>query len=350
MASEPAVEAPDGDHVDPPDRCDICETTGVFERFDLREMLFGTREVFRYVRCPGCGAMRIGHVPADLDRHYPPDYYAIGAPVAPRPTAGRLAATASRARDQASLLGRGRWRARLLRRWAEPMSIEVRRAIPFAQRAGLRSFDDPIIDVGCGRVPGNLIALRQLGFRRLLGVDPFLEGPTSVDGIELRRQSILEVAGTFRLVTMHHSFEHMPDPVEAMASASRLLSPGGTVMVRTPIMGTWFWETYGTHWWELDPPRHLYIHTLASLDRCAARAGLERIDVVWDSSVTEIIASEQIARDVAWREPASWGEKPPAGIDDATIAAWRATIAELNATGRAGRAGVYYRTAIQPAR
>ncbi len=349
MASEPPVEARHGDDLGRPDRCEICQATGVFERYDLREMLFGTREVFRYTRCQGCGVMHIAQVPADLDRHYPPDYYAIGAPAAPRPSAGRLADAASRARDQASLLGIGRLRARLLRRWAEPMSIDVRRAIPFVQRAGLRSFDDPIIDVGCGRVPGNLVALRHLGFRHLLGVDPFLEGPTSVDGIELRRLSIHEVSGTFRLVTMHHSFEHMPDPVDAMASARRLLAPGGTVLVRTPIMDTWFWQTYGTHWWELDPPRHLFVHTLASLDRCAARAGLERIDVLWDSSATEIIASEQIARDIAWREPESWGEKPPAGIDDATIATWRAKVVELNATGRAGRAGVYYRIASRHA-
>ena len=42
----------------------------------------------------------------------------------------------------------------------------------FTRRAGLRSFDDPILDVGCGRRATNLASLQAFGFRRLLGIDP----------------------------------------------------------------------------------------------------------------------------------------------------------------------------------
>lgn len=327
------------------DRCDICGTEGRFERFQLREMLFGLRETFEYHRCPGCGVMRIGSVPGDLGRHYPPAYYAISAPAGPGPGDGRLRAAAERARNRVALFGTGRVPARLLRRWARPLPLEVRRAVPSVRRAGLRSFSDRVLDVGCGRVPGNLIALRALGFRNLTGVDPYLDEESDQDGIALRRRSIHETTGSYRLVTMHHSFEHMPDPKEAMASAGRLLARGGVLMVRTPVMGSWFWDTYGTSWWELDPPRHLYIHTVASLEQSACAAGLELVDIAWDSSPVEIIASEQIARGIAWRESASWGENPPAGLDDATLAEYRATVTELNATGRAGRAAFYFREA-----
>ena len=39
-------------------------------------------------------------------------------------------------------------------------------------------------------------------------------------------------------------------------------------------MGTWFWDSYGVDWWELDAPRHLFVHTPASIERLAAEAGL----------------------------------------------------------------------------
>jgi SAM-dependent methyltransferase len=342
---ESAGPRPGGTPRDGPavDRCDVCGTEGRFERFQLREMLFGLRETFEYHRCPSCGVMRIGSVPDDLGRHYPPAYYAISAPPVVGPGNGRLRSAAERARNRAALFGTGRVPARLLRRWARPLPLEVRRAVPFVRRAALRTFSDRILDVGCGRVPGNLIALRELGFRRLTGVDPYLDEESDQEGIVLRRRSIHETRGRYRLVTMHHSFEHMPDPKEAMASAGRLLAPGGVLMIRTPVMGSWFWDTYGTSWWELDPPRHLYIHTVASLEHCARAAGLRLVDTVWDSSPVEIIASEQIARGIAWRESASWGENPPAGLDDATLAEYRATVTELNATGRAGRAAFFFR-------
>jgi SAM-dependent methyltransferase len=308
-------------------------------------MLFGTRERFDYLLCRRCGTMRIASVPPDLARYYPPDYYDGGGvePTEPESKRRSPAAAAGAIRDEALLLGRRRRLARWTRRWAPPLAAEVRRGSAFTRRAGLRSFDDPILDVGCGRRAMNLLNLRTLGFRRLLGIDPFLEGDGDFAGIPLRRRSIEEQSGSFQAITFHHSFEHVPDPEATLASAARRLRPGGVLLIRTPVMGTWFWEQYGTAWWELDPPRHLFVHTRAGLELVAGRAGLALVDIVWDSSYVEIIASEQIARDVAWREPGSWYCDPPAGFDAETILEYRSRVATLNEGGRAGRAGFYFR-------
>jgi SAM-dependent methyltransferase len=308
-------------------------------------MLFGTRERFGYLRCLGCGAMRIATVPSDLARHYPPEYYDGGGDEnAEAPRRGSpLVALAGAASDRAILLGRRRRLARWLRRWAPPVDADVRRASAFTRRAGLQSFDDPILDVGCGRRATNLTNLRKVGFRQLLGIDPFLEGDGEFDGVPLRRRSLEEQSGSFQAITFHHSFEHVPDPEATLVAAAQRLRPGGVVLIRTPVMGTWFWERFGTAWWELDPPRHLWVHTQASLDILARRAGLALFDVVWDSSYLELIASEQIRRDVAWREPGSWYRDPSAGFDADTIAEYQRVIAELNREGRAGRAGFYFR-------
>jgi SAM-dependent methyltransferase len=328
------------------DACPICADRHPPERHQLREMLFGTRERFDYLRCPNCGALRIANVPDDLGRHYPSAYYDgdVGDVLAPLPRPrSPLARVAGQSRDRALLLRRGRRLARGLERWAPPVSNEVRRASAFSRRAGLRSFDDPILDVGCGRRALNLANLRKVGFRDLLGIDPFLDSDTEFAGIPLRRRSVDEQEGFFQAVMFHHSFEHVPDPEATLRAAAGLLRDRGVILVRTPAMGTWFWEQYGSDWWELDAPRHLWIHTPASLEILGRRAGLALADVVWDSTYLEVIASEQIARDIAWREPGSWFVDRPDSVDPETIERYRATTDELNRTGRAGRAGFYFR-------
>ncbi len=324
------------------ERCRICAAAGPLEPFQLREMLYGLRERYDYLRCPACGVMQIAEVPADLERHYPPSYYGAAEP-APIVHFEGMAGRADRARTQQQLFGGGRLAARALRRWMPKAAVDARRSAAFVGRAGLGSFSDPILDVGCGRIPANLLSLRRLGFDHLVGADPFLDGDRDVQGVTLLKRSIHEVTGAYQLITMHHSFEHVPDPLETMVAARALLRPGGRFLVRTPVMGTWFWQKYGTSWWELDPPRHLFVHTVASLERLAADAGLELVEIVWDSSFVEMIASEQIARDIAWREPASWGEDRVANADGFDLEALKVRTAELNAAGNAGRAGFYFR-------
>lgn len=312
-------------------------------------MLFGTRESFDYLLCQACGALSIRTVPTDLARHYPPAYYAAAGEI---PARRQLAGPAKRADDAAKtwfLFGRGRLKARLLRPWRPAMLHEVRHERAFVRRAGLRRFDDPILDVGSGRIPTRLARLRQVGFTNLTGIDPWLDGDSVVDGIRLERRELQDMEGQFQVVMFHHVFEHVPDPELALRAAARLLRPGGVIVIRTPVMGTWFWRTYGRDWWELDPPRHLVLQSRRSMEALVARVGLSVAEVIFDSTEVEIIASEQIKRDVAWREPESWSLSPPAGFSDSDRAGFRSTVEELNRTEDAGRAAFYIR-AIDHAR
>ena len=327
------------------EQCQVCLSPGPFERYRLREMMYGTREVFDYSLCPACGVLQIEAIPADLAPYYPASYYTGGGEPPPLEAFGGLAGRADRARRRYQLFGDGRLAARALRHWLPKSSVDARKNVSFVRRAGLRSFSDPIVDVGCGRVPARLLNLKRLGFDNLLGVDPFLEGDSDYRGIPLKQRTIHETTGSFQLVTLNHSFEHVPDPHEVMASARRLLRPGGVLMIRTPVMGTWFWKTFGTDWWELDAPRHLYLHTPDSLTRLGRAAGLELFDTVWDSTFLEIIASEQIRRDLAWLEPGSWGVDPATATGTYDLPTLKATVADLNRTGTAGRAGFYFRIA-----
>ena len=327
-----------------PDRpCPICGATSA-SRLRLREMMFGTRETFEYLVCGGCGTIRIADVPDDLGRHYPARYHyerlpedmPVGGPI-------RRALVGLTVRPQIS--GSGRMLARVTRRLVQPPP-GYRRWRGSFQRWGVRSLGGGVLDVGCGPIPNRLIALRSLGFRRLLGVDPFIDRDIVVEGVPVRKIRIEDVDGSFDLVWFHHSLEHVTDPRASLAAAARLLRRGGQVIVRTPVMGTALWRRYTGEWWELDPPRHLFVFSADALTRMAAAVGLELEEVVQETHFKEFVGSEQYRRDLAMFEPGSWFLDPDAsGFSPDEFAVFADDARRANEAGDAGRACFRFRLA-----
>jgi SAM-dependent methyltransferase len=327
--------------------CPVCGASEPIERHVLREMFFGTRERFDYRRCRACGVLWLEAPPDDLGPYYPPAYHtAREALPTPRPVAA--ARWLDRQRASRRLFGRARWAAWLARMLRRRVAPDVGAVRPLVRAAGLHSFEDPILDVGCGPVPDRLLQLARVGFTNLAGADPMIDGDRIVGGIPVSRTTIHEVEGRFALITFHHSFEHVRDPAATLASAGRLLRPGGVIVVRTPVIDGWFWEAYGSNWWELDPPRHLFVHSRRSIEIMAAAAGLVVDRVHCDSTYLEILASDQIARDIPWRDPASiWNDLTDPGLRP-SIEDAHAQVARLNAEGRGGRAMFVLRRAANP--
>jgi SAM-dependent methyltransferase len=197
--------------------CPICSTTGIHWRVALREMMFGTREQFDYLLCDACGTIRIAEVPADLGRHYPARYHyeRLAEDMLPGPDVQRWLVGVGVRPD---FTGSGRWAARIARRIV-PSPAGYRRWRASFVRWGVRSFDGGVLDVGCGPIPNRLVALRALGFSRLLGIDPFIERDAIVEGVPVRKIGIERVHSRFDLIWFHHSLEHVPDPPAALRAA-----------------------------------------------------------------------------------------------------------------------------------
>ena len=89
------------------------------------------------------------------------------------------------------------------------------------------------------------------------------------------RTARLEDAGfapdSFDLVTMLDLVEHLPDPVETIALAHRVLKPGGVLIVATPDLRSLSRMFLGRRWAALSPAEHL-----ANYDARTLRAALER--------------------------------------------------------------------------
>ena len=311
-------------------------------------MMFGSREAFTYLGCPACGTLRIEHVPDDLERYYPPAYYSFNAAV-DVPEDNPIARILNRMRSRPTLFCRG-WRAARLVGGKNRAPSELGTYAKMLKLVELRGFGDPILDVGCGNRPFRLAGLRRVGFTTLIGLEPFLteREPYAFRGIPVRKVELTALQDTdrFGLIMFHHSFEHIADPRQTLDAVVRLLRPGGTCLIRTPLVDSEMWRLYGVDWVELDAPRHLFLFTRTALIDLARSVGLELIAEIDDSSAWEFIASEQYRRDIPMHAPDSWFTAPDrAPISAVEMKTYRIRANELNAAHTAGRAGFYFQKA-----
>src|SRR5437660_1670859 len=63
--------------------CRACDATAAQRHIAVREMMFGTREVFDYAECSTCKSLQIVTVPDDLSRFYPTQYTCFQRQTAP---------------------------------------------------------------------------------------------------------------------------------------------------------------------------------------------------------------------------------------------------------------------------
>jgi len=63
--------------------------------------------------------------------------------------------------------------------------------------------------------------------------------------------------GSFDVITMWHSLEHVHHPAEILQEAYRLLAPGGKLVIAVPNIDSMPFRWFGHAWYGLDLPRHL---------------------------------------------------------------------------------------------
>jgi 2-polyprenyl-3-methyl-5-hydroxy-6-metoxy-1,4-benzoquinol methylase len=218
----------------------------------------GTGLVFAVVRCDHCGLAYTNPRPTEqaISRFYPDDYRPHRA--ARRPRAHRRV---------------NRLVGRLLGRPCE----ERRGALPWPGAGRL-------LDFGCGG--GSFLRTMAERGWQVTGLD------ASAAAVEqIREQFGLPALvgtlphpdlrpGSFDVVTMWHSLEHVHAPLAVLREAYRLLVPGGKLIVATPNVASLPFRIFGPAWFGLDLPRHLTHfapHTLrAVLHSAGFRAGRVR--------------------------------------------------------------------------
>ena len=229
-----------------PHTCRVCGATGDFDSYLAREMMQNKRDEFEYFVCPECGCLQIASVPDNLGDYYGEGYYSYSFPADPD------------------------------KKYATPATNH-----------------EKILDVGCGSGVW-LAQLAEQGYDNLLGCDPFLAHEVRHgDRVYIRTCSIheMEGKGTFNLVHFGDSFEHVTDPLETMQSAAELICDDGLIEMSIPTYPNVAFELFGPHWYQLDAPRHIFLHSRTSIEYLADKCGLQVEKFVYNSNAAQMFRS-----------------------------------------------------------
>lgn len=301
------------------DPCRLCGAT-THRRYEIREMLLGTRHEFTYFQCATCAALQIAEIPSDMTPYYPNHYnfFERENPLLLWLKGQRLAASIFQKRNAGYLI--------TLLKGPSPFAYFLIDIAAYKNR--------PILDVGCGK--GTLLKEMQMaGFQNLTGLDPFLSEKTvSSPTLRFVKKPFFELDGSYDVIMFNHSLEHVPDMKRTLQKAGDLLNTEGRLVVRMPVLGE-AWENYRQHWVQLDAPRHFHLLNKTGFEKIAQVAGFEVIKTVFDSSDLQFWGSEQYKADIAMNSERSYSIHPSKSMfTSEQINCFKQKAAQLNEAGQ----------------
>ena len=243
--------------------CKLCNASGDFQTWTGIEMFVGLKDKFRYFICPECEVLQIEKFPENIGKYYAHDYYSFKKPA------------------------------------IEPV------------KPGAIRDSRMILDVGCGAGTW-LCFLATIGCVNLYGCDPFIDKDIKyANGVNIKKCSIHEMQGEYDVIHLSHSFEHMADPIDVFQTFDRLLKRGKGVYgeapkieIVIPIFPNLAFDVYGPFWYQMDPPRHFFLHSVKSVNQLAERNGFNVINVNYQSSGGQFYVSRMYQMGVTFIEHA----------------------------------------------
>jgi len=279
--------------------CKVCGNAQNNEKYTAREMMYGLREEFDYFQCANCQCLQIVSFPDDMSAYYPGDYYSFDQYDGKKFRGFKGAIK----KKQYELSAVGGGFNKMLR------ALMGKKEYRILEGYGITK-NSRILDVGCGNGRNFLFPLAEVGFSNLLGCDPYLASSiTYPNGLEIKDQNIFAMNGAWDIITYHHAFEHLPDPLENLQKIHELLADDGVCILRIPTVSSYAWEHYKTNWVQLDAPRHFFLHSEESMRILAKKANMELVKVMYDSTHFQFTGSEKYIKDQPLSTPKERGVK-----------------------------------------
>ena len=239
-----------------PVTCYLCGSRASKEFIQAEDDLGGTPGRFRFVQCLNCNlAYQNPRVPLDRIGAYYDDTY-----------------IAHRKKRNWGVLTPLFERA--MHKLDEDKTAIVRQYVPLAPGT-------EVLDVGCA-VGTFLTHLRTKFGINPAGVDfKDLSAADTLRDVEFHCGLFYDAdlaAGRFDLVTMWHFLEHDYDPMRSLATAHRVMKPGGTLVIEVPRLDSRTFSWFGDRWPGLQAPQHTVLYDRETLLRAVRRCGFEVID------------------------------------------------------------------------
>lgn len=245
--------------------------------FQAKEWMFNTGKEFNFEFCQECQSIELIDPIVDSTKLYPEHYYSFSKNIE------QLFAT--RAGQQLI--------SRIKRQFnRQGCQIKEYRVLGLLRDFKL-SYENRIADIGCGE--GELLyLLRELGFSKTQGFDPFIEKSFRYsNGLEIKKMHVDEIKGPFDFIMLNHSFEHMKDPIGVLKKLRGLMDGDeARLMIRIPVVNM-AWNLFREYWYQLDPPRHVHLYSPSGFSLLLNQVGLIVEKTFYDSTEAQILSSEK---------------------------------------------------------
>lgn len=247
--------------------------------------MFGLRDEFTYFQCSSCKCLQIAEFPDNISKYYSQEnYYSFKTSDFPKYQG--LSGYFKRVKVRNSVFANG-FNINILRYFFRDKRTRFLGKVKV-------DFNSSILDVGCGNGSKFLYPLYESGFRNVLGCDPFInESVTYKNGLKIVKSDVFEMEGKWDLICFNHSFEHISNPLETLKKTSELLSKGGYCIIRIPTCSSFAWEHYGVNWFQLDAPRHYFLHSVESIEYLAQHANFNLAAYRFDSTHHQFTISDR---------------------------------------------------------
>jgi 2-polyprenyl-3-methyl-5-hydroxy-6-metoxy-1,4-benzoquinol methylase len=231
--------------------CPVCHKGSAKEVLRAPDRFHGGAKLYRLCRCSSCSLVWLDNPPRpeEIGKHYGIDY-------------DRSVAAAGDSPE--------RWKGRV-------------EEIAQYKSGGC------LLDLGCSS-GGFLKAMKNPSWR-LHGIEmshAVASKAESVAGAQVFVGDILDAPyaqATFDVITCFHVFEHVYDPSAVLRRVAEWLKPGGIFYVMVPNIDSAGCRIFGSYWYALELPRHLYHFSPKSLGFIANSAGLVQVSLTANREV-----------------------------------------------------------------